>query len=81
MLVLTRRPHETVRIVVPPSHVEQVIDVTCVEVRVNSVRMGFDAAREILFSRTELPPLPVKSAVSGEPNDELPIERSHSNAQ
>ncbi len=32
-------------------------------------RMGFDAAKDVLFVRTELPPLPV-----GEPNDELPID-------
>jgi carbon storage regulator len=51
------------------------IRITTVRIGPNSVRYGIEAPREMNIVREELLPRD-----RGEPNDELPIERSHSNA-
>lgn len=52
----TSEDFAVVRIVVPPSTIERVIDVTLCEMRPanGTARIGFDADRDIVISRMEL---------------------------
>ena len=55
-LTNTSEDFAVVRIVVPPSTIERVIDVTLCELRPanGTARIGFDADRDIIISRMEL---------------------------
>lgn len=54
MLVLTRNRGEEIIIRVKPSHVEQVIRITPVNVRGDKVRIGIDATGEVRIDRKEI---------------------------
>jgi sRNA-binding carbon storage regulator CsrA len=54
MLVLQRKPQQFIRYVVPPSTVEQVIDVVVTEIQGSRVRIGSTCADEISIYRGEL---------------------------
>lgn len=69
MLVLSRKTHELVRIVVLPSAEPQIIDVVIAEIRGDKVRLGFEGDRQLVsISREEvyepgrLPPGAMKEA-------------------
>jgi carbon storage regulator len=64
MLVLSRKPMERIQI-------GDDIFITVIRIGPNTVRLGIEAPAELNIVRTELLP------ASGEPNDELPIDRSH----
>lgn len=54
MLVLSRKEHERVFIKVPPSSVEQTIEVSVVSFRGDKVRIGFEADRRVIVHRQEV---------------------------
>lgn len=56
MLVITRKPSQVVTIRVPPSTTEQVIQVAVVQVAksLSRVRLGFEAAKEVVIHREEI---------------------------
>lgn len=54
MLVLSRKKGEQVIITVPPSDQQQVIVVTCVEVRGDKVRNGYQATQDVTIHRKEV---------------------------
>lgn len=56
MLVITRKPSQVTTIRVPPSTTEQVIQVAVVQVAksLSRVRLGFEAAREVVIHREEV---------------------------
>ena len=54
MLVLSRKEKERVFITVPPSSVEQTIEVSVVSVRGERVRIGFDADQTVIVHRQEV---------------------------
>lgn len=56
MLVVTRKPSQVVTIRVPPSTTEQVIKVAVVQVAksLSRVRLGFEAAKEVVIHREEI---------------------------
>jgi carbon storage regulator len=54
MLVLSRHPTETVRLVVLPSSEPVEIEVTVVRIGPNTARLGFTAPRSVQIARAEL---------------------------
>jgi carbon storage regulator CsrA len=64
MLVLSRKPNETIRITVPPSTTPQVIEVVVVEMRGAKVRIGTQADRSIKVDRAEIADLITASTQS-----------------
>ncbi len=54
MLVLAREINQRVEIQVPPSDKVQTILVTCVGIRPEKVRMGFEADKAISIDREEI---------------------------
>lgn len=62
MLVLSRKLSEVIKI-------GDDITITVVRIGADKVRLGIDCPKHINIVRTEL--------IRGEPNDELPIERTH----
>lgn len=85
MLVLSRKTTEVVVIRVPPSTVEQVIEVCVVEIRYHNskVRLGFEADKSVTIHREEVE---VKIAAKEEANrlageGELPDDEIESPAK
>jgi carbon storage regulator len=54
MLVVSRKPNETIRCVVPPSTVERTIDIMVTELRGDKARIGIQAEREVTVDRLEV---------------------------
>ncbi|ADG70089.1 carbon storage regulator (plasmid) [Planctopirus limnophila DSM 3776] len=55
MLVLSRRPHESIRLTIPENLPPgTVIEITTLEVRANAVRIGLTAPRSVQIARSEL---------------------------
>lgn len=54
MLVLSRKPNETIRCVVPPSLVPQTIDFMVTELRGDKARIGVKAERDVTVDRLEV---------------------------
>ena len=54
MLVLSRQVDQKIRIEVPASSTPTLIDVTCVDIRGDKVRIGFEAPRDVEIKRHEL---------------------------
>jgi sRNA-binding carbon storage regulator CsrA len=54
VLVLSRHKEERIRITVPPSDKEQVIDITIVDIRETTTRIGLTADRSIAINRLEV---------------------------
>lgn len=57
MLVLSRRQNERIRIVVPPSTEETVIEVMLVKAssrNSTNTRLGFEADRDVIIHRSEV---------------------------
>jgi len=54
MLVLSRKKNESVVITVPPSSIPTTITLTCVEIRGDKTRTGFDAPKEVTIHRSEV---------------------------
>ena len=54
MLVLSRHKEERIRITVPPSDKEQVIDILVVDIRDITIRLGLTADRSIAINRLEV---------------------------
>jgi sRNA-binding carbon storage regulator CsrA len=59
MLVLSRKPKESIRLTVPPSDEPQVIDISVVEMNSFRSKLGITADRSVGILRTELVDLPV----------------------
>jgi sRNA-binding carbon storage regulator CsrA len=57
MLVITRRLQEKTTITVPPSEEPRVIEITVTRIQPGTIRLGYDADRDIIIRRTELPDL------------------------
>ena len=54
MLCLGRKEQEQVILIVPPSDVEQTIEVMVVRITSDNVRLGFQADKEVEIYREEL---------------------------
>ena len=54
MLILARHKEQRIRITVPPSNKEQVIDITVVDIRETTTRLGLTADRSIEINRLEV---------------------------
>ncbi len=55
MLVLSRKPNETIRLTIPENLPPgTVIEITAIDVRSNTVRLGLTAPRSVQIVRAEL---------------------------
>lgn len=75
MLVLSRKPDESIRMIVPPSDRPQVIDVVLTELRGDKARVGIQAEREVIVHRREVFDAIARGEVKNVPRSQRDVVR------